>query len=88
MILKESKSYKKSLKKYRHNKPVIKELRTIINLLLDNETIPSKYRDHELQGEFKGTQELHLKSDDLLLYMKIKEEVLYLVALGSHSEIF
>lgn len=86
--LAQTKTFKKCLKKYRHNKPVLTELKKVVTLLLNNQLIPEKYCDHPLKGSHKGIRELHLKPDDLLLYIKKDEEKLILMALGSHSEIF
>lgn len=86
--LEQTKTFKKCLKKYRHNKAVLKELEKVIELLISNKSLPSKYHDHELKGHYKGVRELHLKPDELLLYIKIHEEKITLMALGNHSEIF
>ncbi len=86
--LEQPKTFKKCLKKYRHKKPVLEELKKVVNLLVHNKSIPAKYRDHELKGNYRGIRELHLKPDDLLLYIKKDEEKIILMALGNHSEIF
>jgi len=86
--LEQTKTFKKCLKKYRHKKAVLIELQNIIALLVNNKPIPPKYRDHELKGNYQGIREMHLKPDDLLLYIKIEHEKIILMALGSHSEIF
>lgn len=86
--LQRTKTFKKCLKKYRHKKAVFEELKNIVNLLVHEKPIPAKYLDHELKGNHKGIRELHLKPDDLLLYIKIEHQKIILVALGSHSDIF
>jgi len=86
--LEQTKTFKKCLKKYRHKKLVLEELKTIVVLLVNNKPIPAKYRDHELKGNNQGIRELHLKPDDLLLYLKKDKEKITLMALGGHSEIF
>jgi mRNA interferase YafQ len=88
LTLEQTKTFKKCLKKYRHKKAVLEELKTVVALLIDNKPIPYKYHDHELTGNHKGIRELHLKPDDLLLYVKVHQEKITLMALGSHSEIF
>ncbi|MDA0911728.1 MAG: type II toxin-antitoxin system mRNA interferase toxin, RelE/StbE family [Proteobacteria bacterium] len=54
----------------------------------NNRPIPRKYKDHELKGNLKGIRELHLKPDDLLLYLKIDGESITLLDIGSHASIF
>lgn len=84
-----SKKYKKNIKKYRGKINVINELNKILELLKNQKPIPKKYYDHQLKGEYEPIRELHLKPDDLLLYYIITEDnLLTLVNIGSHSDIF
>jgi len=43
--------------------------------------------DHALTGDYFGFRECHVKPDVLLVY-DVDAEYLYLVRLGSHSELF
>lgn len=86
--LEQTKTFKKCLKKYKHNVSILAELKKVVELLVNNKSIPEKYRDHELKGNYNGIRELHLKPDELLLYIKMHQEKIILMALGSHSEIF
>ena len=81
-------TFKKSLKKYKHNLVVKKELHTVIELLITEQPIPAKYKNHRLIGKYNGMLELHLRPDDLLVYVKFENESITLVAIGSHSELF
>lgn len=62
----------------------------MINLLVnqEQEVLRTKYKDHALQGNWKGFRELHVQSDWLLIY-KIdgKKLILTLVRAGSHDKI-
>ena len=42
--LEQTKTFKKSLKKYQHNKSVLEELKHIVYLLVHEKPIPLKYR--------------------------------------------
>lgn len=86
--IEQTKTFKKCLKKYQHKKPVLEELKKVVQLLINDKPLPTKYHDHELKGNYKGIRELHLKPDELLLYVKISHEKIILMALGNHSEIF
>jgi mRNA interferase YafQ len=61
---------------------------TMISLLVEDMPLPEKNRDHALGGEWRDHRECHLKPDLLLIYRKPGTEVLQLVRLGSHSELF
>lgn len=78
--------YKRMMKKY-YNET---EFRKVINLLVnqEQEVLRTKYKDHALQGNWKGFRELHVQSDWLLIY-KIdgKKLILTLVRAGSHDKI-
>jgi mRNA interferase YafQ len=61
---------------------------TIVSLLAEDQPLPDKNRDHALGGEWRDHRECHVKPDLLLIYRKPNSEVLQLVRLGSHSELF
>lgn len=60
----------------------------IVSLLVEDTPLPDKNHDHELGGDWRDFRECHLKPDLLLIYRKPNGEVLQLVRLGSHSELF
>ena len=59
-----------------------------VELLAEDRPLPDKNRDHALGGQWRDHRECHLKPDLLLIYRKPNPEVLQLVRLGSHSELF
>lgn len=59
-----------------------------VSLLADDKPLPERNRDHALGGEWRDFRECHLKPDLLLIYRKPDEEMLQLVRIGSHSELF
>jgi mRNA interferase YafQ len=81
-------SFKKAVKKYKHDKVVLEELNLVIDLLINEKSLPEKYRNHKLTGNYSGMMELHLRPDDLLVYFKIEKESITLVAIGSHADLF
>ena len=83
--LQQTKTFKKCLKKYKYNKTVITELKKVTELLINEKQLPNKYHDHELKRNYKGVRELHLKPNDLLLYVKIEKEKIMLMTLGNHA---
>jgi len=59
-----------------------------ISLLAEDKPLPERCRDHALTGEWHDFRECHLKPDLLLIYRKQDSDVLQLVRMGSHSELF
>jgi mRNA interferase YafQ len=90
MIVFRSKNFEKSLKKVlTSGKVKLKEIEKVINIFTDGKKLPAKYRDHALQGDWKGYRECHIQGDLLLIY-KIENDrlVLVLIDIGSHSQLF
>ena len=73
-----------------------KMLDDCFDYLLEDQPLPFSYRDHSLSGKWKNCRDCHLKPDLILLYAKRdadpdvpgSEDLLFLMRLGSHSEIF
>lgn len=59
-----------------------------VSLLADDKPLPERNRDHGLGGNWRDHRECHLKPDLLLIYRKPDPDLLQLVRLGSHSELF
>ena len=77
-------------KQYKRLNQKDKEItRKIINRLLNDEILETKYKDHKLVGEYAGFRECHIKPDLLLIYKKEnKALILVCIAIGSHSDLF
>jgi mRNA interferase YafQ len=59
----------------------------IIYNLANGNKLADKYKDHQLQGNLKEFRECHIKPDLLLIYY-IEDEILKLIDIGSHSQLF
>jgi mRNA interferase YafQ len=79
--------FKKDIDKAKRQNRNLKTLQYVIELLATNSTLPIKFKDHKLMGNYKGRRECHLEPDFLLIYL-IKEDELYLERMGTHSELF
>lgn len=64
-------------------------LQKVITKLSAEETLDDKYRDHNLEGEYKGFRECHITPDWLLIYKTIDDELLLILSrTGTHSDLF
>ncbi|GAA6891091.1 type II toxin-antitoxin system mRNA interferase toxin, RelE/StbE family [Helicobacter pylori] len=82
------KKFTKDLKKHILNQKIELEIFDLVIENLRNQIpLDEKFKDHALVGEYKGCRECHIKLDVLLVY-RIQNNVLTLVRLGSHSELF
>jgi len=64
-----------------------KRYKKVITALVEEKEHPHYFNAHPLHGDMGGFMEGHIKSDVLLIY-EITETDLYLVRIGSHSELF
>ncbi len=60
----------------------------ILVLLANDMPLPERHRDHALSGTWADFRDCHIKSDLVLIYMKVADDVLRLVRIGTHSELF
>jgi mRNA interferase YafQ len=75
-------------KRSRYRNQVEEVLSPAVSLLAADKGLPVRNRDHALSGDWQDYRECHLKPDLLLIYRKPDSEVLQLVRMGSHSELF
>ena len=81
--------FKRELRYFQNNSEVLCEFEKVLDYLTLGKTLPAKYRNHKLIGEFKGCYECHLEPDVLLIYRIEKKEIsVLLLRIGSHSDLF
>jgi mRNA interferase YafQ len=80
--------FKKDYKRIKRRGKDEIRLRDVIELLANDQILSSRYRDHELIGDYIGTRECHIESDWLLIYQYEGDAELILVRTGSHSDLF
>ncbi len=58
-------------------------------MLSKGETLPAKYKNHPLKGNFNGYYDCHILPDLVMIYKIEKEElILLLFDLDTHSNLF
>jgi mRNA interferase YafQ len=73
--------------KGQHRSTLDAELLAVISLLAADSTLPERFRDHPLTGEWADHRDCHIKPDLVLIYRVPDVATLELVRLGSHSEL-
>ena len=86
--LKVTTQFKKDLKKYQNQPKKISKLKSDLLILQSGSTIPQEYTPHRLLGDYKGCWECHIESDTLLIWIDEDSDVVKLLRLDSHSELF
>ena len=83
--------FKKDIKRLRNNEAKLSKVANVIELLAQGEDIPASMKPHKLIGNYAGHLELHVEGDLLLIWLEkteLGDMTIYLVRLGSHSELF
>ncbi len=87
-ILKMTSQFKKDLKRIQNQPIKIQHLKQVLLKLEENGVIPNEYRPHKLSGNYAGYMECHVENDLLLIWIDAQENIIKLVRLGSHAELF
>ena len=78
--------FKRDFKKFKNNPAKVTAFEIIAEMLMNETPIPPLYKPHFLKGNYKGCMECHIEDDYLLIW--IDGDIIDLVRIGSHSELF
>lgn len=91
-LLVPSTRFKKDLKKYLNKNREMEAISDCLTLLADggSQSIPSNMKPHKLIGNYSKCWECHIMSDLLVIWEEEDEPIneIYLVRIGTHSELF
>jgi len=87
LILHYTTQFKKGYKKIKKQKKDLSKLRVVIEKLVSQQTLETKYKDHQLTGNWKSHRDCHIEPDWILIY-QLTDNALILERTGSHSELF
>ena len=79
--------FKRDVKRIKQRGKDLDKLKKVLQVLVRGEKLASKYRDHVLVGQYKGTRECHIEPDWLLIYELAEGEIVF-IRTGSHSDLF
>ena len=79
--------FKRDIKKARKHGKDMDKLKTLLNVLIDGDPLPSAYSDHPLKGDWVGFRDAHIEPDWLLIY-KISGEIVRFERTGRHADLF
>lgn len=86
--LKITSQFKKDLKRIQNKPDKIIHLKEVLQLLEEEGMLSEKYKPHKLVGDYAGFMECHIENDLLLIWLDPEENIIKLVRLGTHSELF
>ncbi len=87
MIFSQSKAFVKDSKKLKMSDKHFTKFIKYLSLIADGKSLPIEAKDHSLRGDWSDFREFHISGDLLVIY-QIVENVIKLVRIGSHSQLF
>lgn len=89
LIPQESTRFRRDLRRSKKRGKDLEKLKSVVRLLVEEQPLPERYRDHNLVGDWFGYRECHIEPDWLLLYKIERDQgILTLVRTGTHSDLF
>ena len=81
--------FRKDLKRLRKRGADLRRLDAVLQLLLAEQALPKKHRDHALTGDCIGFRECHVMPDWLLIYAVDRGRLILTASrTGSHADLF
>jgi mRNA interferase YafQ len=63
------------------------KLKKVTRMLIRQEKLDERYKNHPLKGNYKDCYECHIEPDWLLIY-RIEKDVIQFLRTGSHADLF
>jgi mRNA interferase YafQ len=82
-----TRQFEKDLKRMEKRGKELQKIKAVMSLLIAEEQLAERYRDHTLIGNYKGRRECHIEPNWLLIY-KLEGEGIIFERTGTHSDLF
>lgn len=79
--------FKKDLKKQIKRGKDRNKIFEFLEILISKKSIPPRYNDHPLKGNWFGRRDVHLEPDWILIY-KLDDDSVTLERTGTHTDLF
>ena len=63
------------------------KLRKLLELLIEDQPLPPRYRDHPLRNEWSSYRDAHIEPDWVLIY-RVQGDVVRFERTGTHADLF
>jgi len=87
LSVKRHKNFLKDLRKVKLSDKHYAKYILYISKLIERKPLPDEAFNHPLKGTYAGYYEFHISGDVLIIY-KLTDAELWLIRIGSHSELF
>lgn len=82
-----STQFQRDVKRAQKRNKKMEKLKELISLLIADNPLPDRYRDHPMRNNWSGYRDAHIEPDWLLLYC-IEGNVVRFERTGSHADLF
>lgn len=82
-----SKRFDRDIKKIIKRRKDTEKLRKIIRMLIRQEKLDERYKNHPLKGKYQDCYDCHIEPDWILIY-RIEGDAIQFVRTGSHADLF
>jgi len=82
-----TRQFDRDVKRQKKRGKDLQKLKKVTDMLENDDNLPHIYKSHKLTGNYKNRLECHIEPDWLLIYKKIKNELIF-ERTGSHSDLF
>jgi mRNA interferase YafQ len=81
--------FKKERKLMQKRGKDINKLTEVMDMIINEQSLPPERNNHPLQGEWKGSFECHIQGDWVLIYrLNYEARTVTFFRTGSHSDLF
>lgn len=88
-LVKPTSKFQKDLKRIHRRGYNLALLTEVIKIIANDEELPARYKDHNLNGNYVKCREYHITPDWLLIYELTESDlILYLMRTGTDSDLF
>lgn len=83
----QTKTFIKDLSKAKMSDKHFTKFISYLHALSTQQILPAEAKDHNLSGDWNDFREFHISGDLLVIY-QVEKEIIKLVRLGTHSQLF
>jgi len=82
-----STQFQRDVKRCQKRGKDLPKLKAMLEMIIADDELPVRYRDHPLKGEWKGYRDAHVEPDWVLIYFADASMVRF-ERTGTHSDLF
>lgn len=82
-----TRQFERDLRLMQRRGKAIAKLRSLMTLLIEEQSLEERLRDHPLVGNWRGRRECHIEPDWLLIY-KLQDNEITFERTGTHADLF